>query len=90
MQRIYIVERMDIVSRKKFPLSELFRLTLCEGKLILDKNNTLPGRGVYVYKDIETLEELKKRNLLSRYGKEDYRALMEEMEHDLGRKEEQA
>ena len=90
MQRIYIVERMDIVSRKKFPIAELFRLTLCEGKLTLDKDDTLPGRGIYVHKDLETLEKLKKRNLLSRYGKEDHCALMEEMEHDLRRKEEQA
>jgi predicted RNA-binding protein YlxR (DUF448 family) len=79
----YVVERMDIASRKKFPLKELFRLVLEEGKLVYDKNHLHQGRGIYIHKDKEALAKVSKKNLLARYTKEDIAALLEEMEHDL-------
>ncbi len=43
-------DRTDIVSRKRFPRETLLRLVIEDGKLILDKEKTLKGRGVYLKK----------------------------------------
>ena len=43
-------DRTDIVSRKRFPRETLLRLVVKDEKLILDKEKTLKGRGVYLKK----------------------------------------
>ncbi len=74
------VNRMDILSRKSYPREELFRLVKQEGKLILDLEGSLPGRGVYVCKDAETLEKVFQKGLLRKYAnKEDLIVLESEL-----------
>ena len=43
-------ERTDIVSRTIYPRETLLRFVLKDDKLILDKEKSLPGRGVYLKK----------------------------------------
>lgn len=85
----FVVFRLDILSRKTFPKRELFRLVKDEeGKLQLDKDSSLKGRGLYIHKDEETLKSARKKGVLKRYSKNtDFDALFKEMEDDLRRKE---
>ncbi|MCR5693201.1 MAG: DUF448 domain-containing protein [Bacilli bacterium] len=43
-------ERTDIVSRTIYPRETLLRFVIKDEKLILDKEKSLPGRGVYLKK----------------------------------------
>ena len=40
--------RTDIATRKEFPKSELLRLVLSDGVVLVDKEGRLPGRGYYL------------------------------------------
>lgn len=57
--------RMDALSRKRYPKSELFRIVgtpspRLEGEL------PLPGRGVYLHKDKATVELSRKKRILEK------------------------
>ncbi|HIU70289.1 MAG TPA: YlxR family protein [Candidatus Enterosoma merdigallinarum] len=76
-----VVERMDILTRKTFPKESLLRLVRVDDVLVLDKDQTMPGRGIYLLAETETVSRLRKKNLLLRYSKKtDYEKLFEEME----------
>ena len=76
-----VVERMDILTRKTFPKESLLRLVRVDDVLVLDKDQTKPGRGIYLLAETETVSRLRKKNLLLRYSKKtDYEKLFEEME----------
>ncbi len=76
-----VVERMDILTRKTFPKKSLLRLVRVDDVLVLDKDQTMPGRGIYLLAETETVSRLRKKNLLLRYSKKtDYEKLFEEME----------
>ena len=76
-----VVERMDILTRKTFPKESLLRLVRIDDVLVLDKDQTMPGRGIYLLAETETVSRLRKKNLLLRYSKKtDYEKLFEEME----------
>ena len=76
-----VVERMDILTRKTFPKESLLRLVRVDDVLVLDKDQTMPGRGLYLLAETETVSRLRKKNLLLRYSKKtDYEKLFEEME----------
>ena len=76
-----VVERMDILTRKTFPRESLLRLVRVDDVLVLDKDQTMPGRGIYLLAETETVSRLRKKNLLLRYSKKtDYEKLFEEME----------
>lgn len=80
-----VVERMDILSRKKYPKERLFRLVRKEDILFLDREGNLPGRGYYLLRETTTLEKLRKKNPLLRFSKKtDYEKLFSEMEALLG------
>ena len=40
--------RMDIVSRTSYPKESLLRFVLANGDLVVDKNHSKPGRGIYL------------------------------------------
>jgi len=61
--------RKDIVSSKGYPKKVLFRFALKDGYLVLDTKNVYPGRGVYLLKDLKSIETVQKKNLLARYQK---------------------
>lgn len=76
------VNRMDILSRKSFPREELFRLVKQDGKFLLDLNDTLPGRGIYIHRDEETLAKVFQKGLLRKYAsKEDLAVLESELKN---------
>ena len=64
-----VVERMDILTRKTFPKKSLLRLVRVDDVLVLDKDQTMPGRGIYLLAETETVSRLRKKNLLLRYSK---------------------
>lgn len=72
---------MDLVTRKRYPREQLFRLVKKDNNLLLDKDDTIKGRGYYVLKDKETLALLEKKKLLSRLTKSDTTTLLLEMKN---------
>ena len=59
-------DRTDIASRKQYPKSQLLRFIVKEGRLLLDPNGELPGRGYYLKKDIASLELALKKKAFQR------------------------
>ena len=59
-------DRTDIASRKQYPKSQLLRLVVKEGRLLLDPNGELPGRGYYLKKDAASLELALKKKAFQR------------------------
>lgn len=62
------VVRMDIVSRKQYPLPELIRLVIKDNSLLMDVENKIQGRGIYIHKDKESIKLVFKRKLLKKYA----------------------
>lgn len=77
----YTVSRMDILTRKSYPIDELFRLTITDDGLVLELDSSRKGRGLYLHKDKNTIEAAKKKKLLLRYLKDEEKLnqLIEEM-----------
>ena len=66
------VFRMDLATRKVYPKEELFRLVVVQGgSLLLDREGSLPGRGVYVLKDGSSVAKVFRKGMLKRYCKDD-------------------
>jgi predicted RNA-binding protein YlxR (DUF448 family) len=62
--------RKDIASSKGYPKKALFRFSHDKGgSLVLDLEQCLPGRGVYLHKDFASIDLAKKKNILARYQK---------------------
>lgn len=62
------VVRMDIVSRKQYPLPKLIRLVIKDNSLLMDVENKIQGRGIYIHKDKESIKLVFKRKLLKKYA----------------------
>ncbi|MCD8203715.1 MAG: YlxR family protein [Coprobacillus sp.] len=58
------VRRMCLVTRESKEVSELIRFTLIGNEVKVDPLHKLGGRGYYISKDKEVIEEAKKRNLI--------------------------
>ena len=58
--------RTDIASRKRFDRVELLRLVKVGSKVLVDKEGNLPGRGVYLKKDLASLELALKKKAFER------------------------
>ncbi|MCI1735632.1 MAG: DUF448 domain-containing protein [Bacilli bacterium] len=69
MKKPYPVKRMDVFTRRIYPKDELFRLVYQNGTLVWDSSYSLPGRGIYVSKDGQSLDLVLKRHSLKRYSK---------------------
>lgn len=63
----FLVTRMDILSRKSYPINELIRLKKADDTLVLDIDHSMKGRGIYLHKDKETIDIAYKKHLLKRY-----------------------
>ena len=87
MKKSFVVERMDIVTRKVYPVDELFRIAKIDGKLIYDKDNNLGGRGYYLSKDLHVLELAAKRHSLDRISNDaaENNKILEELKNELSR-----
>ena len=75
---------MDMLSRKSYPKTELFRLVFTTDGLLLEGKSPLKGRGVYLLRSKESLETARKKKLLERrFGLADCQAIYEQMEENL-------
>ena len=74
-------ERMDILTRKSHPKTELFRLVFSSNQLLLEEESPLKGRGVYLYKSKESIALARKKKLLERrFRLADCESLYKQME----------
>jgi len=65
-----MLERTDIVSKTKKPIDQLFRVVrLPNGRIEVECDRKLFGRGAYVSKTLASIIEAQKKNLLSRHLK---------------------
>lgn len=62
----FIVERMDILTREKYPREKMIRLVLVDNVMIIDKDDNIKGRGYYVYKDKSHIEEVFRKKRLNK------------------------
>lgn len=58
--------RMCILTREKLPKKELLRIVLNDGKVIGDLTGKLNGKGCYLKKEKEVIEEARKKKVLNR------------------------
>ncbi len=65
------IYRMDFSTRKVYPRKDLFRLVKTEEGLVLDKEDKLPGRGIYLLKDEETVKRVSEKKMLRRFTSSD-------------------
>lgn len=77
----FVVYRMDLLSRVKYPRERLLRLVVTENKkAVIDPSYSMKGRGVYVLKDEEQIRKTFQKKRLSKIViQSDEAALMEEM-----------
>ena len=75
--------RTDFLTRKKYPISELFRFVKENGYLTLAKTYETKGRGIYLRKDPSTLEAIKTPKALKRLGAKISEETLKEMEEAL-------
>ncbi len=77
----FVVYRMDLLSRVKYPRERLLRLVVTENKkAVIDPSYSMKGRGVYVLKDEEQIKKTFQKKRLSKIVMQsDEAALMEEM-----------
>ena len=61
--------RLDIASRAPLPKQQLFRLVNVGGTLLLDEAQCLPGRGIYLKKDRQSIAKARQKNLLAKASK---------------------
>lgn len=57
--------RMCIVTHEKLPKKELLRVVVNDNKVIGDLTGKLNGKGCYLKKDIEIIEEARKKKVLN-------------------------
>ncbi len=58
--------RLDAVTRKPYPKSELLRIALVSGVVTPDPKGELPGRGLYILRDPSSLQLAIKRKVFER------------------------
>jgi len=71
MNKTRPVYRMCVVSRDKDLKENLYRIVKTKNEIVFDKNQTIKGRGVYVKKDLKTIELAQKRKMLNKALKAD-------------------
>ena len=75
-----IIERMNLLTRKKQDVSTLIRLALKEGVLVVDNNHNCKGRGIYLPKNREDILKVFQKGMLRRYCQNcDFKALLQEV-----------
>lgn len=67
MKNRKIPMRNCVITREKLPKAELLRIVKTpDGKVVLDTNGKMNGRGAYIKRDIEVLEKAKKSKVLEK------------------------
>ena len=71
MNKKPLVYRTCVISREKLLKDDLFRLVKIDEKIVIDSKHGLEGRGVYVKKDLATIQKGHDKHSLSRAFKMD-------------------
>lgn len=58
--------RLDIVTRTRLPKERLLRFVIVDGGIKVDKKENLPGRGYYLLKEENILDQANKKHLFER------------------------
>ena len=66
MNKKPLVYRTCVISREKLLQDDLFRLVNINGRIVIDSKHSLGGRGVYVKKDLATIQKGHDKHSLSR------------------------
>ena len=66
MNKVNPIYRTCIVTHKKLLKSDLFRVVKNENRIYFDKNQNIPGRGVYISKSLEIILQAQNKHSLSR------------------------
>lgn len=60
--------RTCVITREKIPKKDLLRIVRTpEGEVLVDETGKMNGRGAYIKKDIQVLEQAKKKKTLERH-----------------------
>ena len=60
--------RTCVITREKLPKKDLLRIVRTpEGNVLVDETGKMNGRGAYIKKDIQVLEQEKKKKTLERH-----------------------
>ena len=60
--------RTCVITREKLPKKDLLRIVRTpEGEVLVDETGKMNGRGAYVKKDIQVLEQARKKKTLERH-----------------------
>ena len=60
--------RTCVVTREKLPKAELLRIDRTpEGEVLVDETGKMNGRGAYIKRDVQVLEQAKKKKILERH-----------------------
>lgn len=60
--------RTCIITREKLPKKDLLRIVRTpEGEVLVDETGKMNGRGAYIKKDIQVLEQARKKKTLERH-----------------------
>jgi predicted RNA-binding protein YlxR (DUF448 family) len=60
--------RTCVVTKEKLPKKELLRIVRTpSGEVVVDESGKLNGRGAYIKKDVQVLEQAKKKKILERH-----------------------
>ena len=60
--------RTCVIKREKLPKKDLLRIVRTpEGEVLVDETGKMNGRGAYIKKDIQVLEQARKKKTLERH-----------------------
>ena len=60
--------RTCVVTREKLPKNDLLRIVRTpNGEVVVDESGKMNGRGAYIKKDVQVLEQAKKKKILERH-----------------------
>ena len=60
--------RTCVVTKEKLPKQELLRIVRTpEGNVMIDESGKLNGRGAYIKRDVQVLEQARKKKVLERH-----------------------
>ena len=60
--------RTCVVTKEKLPKQELLRIVrTAEGNVMIDESGKMNGRGAYIKRDVQVLEQARKKKVLERH-----------------------
>lgn len=66
MKEKKVPTRMCVVTHEKYPKKELIRIVLFNGEITVDETGKKNGKGCYLKKDINVIEEARKKKILNK------------------------